>query len=279
MLSSGIPTLTEYQALDSEPFYRELLRHSRKFEQRCQAGSVYAKSYSRKWVRDPFLQWSRRWEYVYTAQRLLSWASTRPSPITVVDAGSGFTFFPFYLMQTNPALDVDCYDNDPTAGRALQSAADVIGMTPGFRQEDLESLRTDDASADAVYSVSVIEHTRHPRKVIDEVHRVLRPGGLFVCTFDISFETRSPMHWSRVDSLVAHAVELFDVSEDWQAIDFRGIEAATDIVTTAWVAETGVAALPWSRPRLVWLYDLLRGRPRGTLFRPMTFCCATFTKR
>lgn len=278
MLSSGIPTIAEYNTLGAEPFYRELHRHSRKFAEQAQAAGASAKSYSRKWVEDPFLQWSRRWEYVYTAQRLLGWAPTQPSPIKVIDAGSGFTFFPFYLVQTNPGLDLDCYDNDPVAGAAVQAVGEAIGMAPGFREEDLESLRTGDASINAVYSVSVIEHTRNPRKVIDEICRVLRPGGLFVCTFDVSFEERSPMHWSRVAGLVSHAADIFEVSEDWKTIDLEQLVSSPEIVTTSWVAATGAAALPWKQPRLVWLYDLLRGRPRSMLYRPMTFCCATFTK-
>jgi len=278
MLSSGIPTIAEYQELESEPFYRELLKQSRRFEETCQSDSGSAQSYGRKWVQDPFLQWSRRWEYVYTAQRLLDWATTRPTPATIVDAGSGFTFFPFYLLQSNPGLNIECYDNDPTAGQALRAAGDVLGTSPGFRQEDLENLQQDDASVDAVYSVSVIEHTRHPQKVIDEVYRILKPGGLFVCTFDVSFESRSLMHRSRVGKLVEHVAGLFEVSEDWQDIDFDGLESNAGIVTTGWTAATGAAALPWRQPVLVWCYDLLRGRPRATLYRPMTFCCGTFTK-
>lgn len=279
MLKSGIPLQTEYGRLESEPAFEALLRYSREFESRCRSDSQSMRRYGSKWVKDPFLQWSRRWEYVYVAQRVTSWAETRPAPLKVVDAGSGFTFFPFYLLQASPGLDIDCYDTDPTAGEALAEAADMLGVKPGFRIEDLESLRQEDNSIDIVYSVSVIEHTRHPQTVIDEVCRVLKPGGLFVCTFDISFDNRSPMHVRHVAKLAAHLGRRFSVASDWPDIDFGALPSDNDIVTTGWVASTQAAPLPWRQPRLVWLYDLLRGRPRATLYRPMTFCCGTFTKR
>ena len=278
MLSSGIPTIAEYQALESEPQYQELLEHSRFFEDHCQTGNVSARIYGRKWVQDPFLQWSRRWEYVYTAQRVLAWATTRPTPVDLVDAGSGFTFFPFYLMRCNPGLNIDCYDNDLLVGEAMTAVEKVTGFSPSFRREDLEALTQDVESVDAVYSVSVIEHTRRPEQVVNEVFRILKPGGLFVCTFDVSFESRSPMHWSRVAALVEQVNGMFEVSRDWTDLDFTGLESTPGIVTTAWTAATGTASLPWRHPLLVWFYDLVRGRPRGRLYRPMTFCCGTFTK-
>jgi len=279
MLSSGIPRIEEYQRLQTEPFFEELMRYSRDFERKCQTESRSTKNYSSKWVKDPFLQWSRRWEYVFVAQRVLKWAITQSTPLKVVDAGSGFTFFPFYLLQTNPGLDIDCYDTDPTAGEALQEASSILDLSPGFRIEDLESLKQGDNTVDAVYSVSVIEHTSNPKAVIDEINRVLRPGGLFVCTFDISFEFASPMHVRHVEKLVSHITSVFDTAPDWHDIQFGALPADNSVVTTRWIAETKAAPLPWRNPLLVWCYDLLRGRPRRALYRPMTYCCGTFTKK
>jgi len=279
MLSSGIPTRKEYQRLQSEPFFQELLKYSRNFDQRCQAKSQSTRNYSSKWVKDPFLQWSRRWEYVYVAQQVLRWATTQPTPLTVIAAGSGYTFFPFDLLQTNPGLDVGCYDTDPTAGQALQEASDILGISPDFCIEDLERLQQNANSADIVYSISVIEHTSNPRKVIDEINRILKPGGIFVCTFDISFETGSPMHVRHVEKLVAHIKDVFDPLSDWEDIDFGALPTDDRIVTTGWIAETKSSTLPWRHPLCVWLYDLLRGRPRRTLYRPMTYFCGTFIKK
>lgn len=279
MLSSGIPGKEEYLRLEAEPMYGKLLESSREFEQQCQVGSKSAVDYSNKWVTDPFQQWSRRWEYVYVAQRLSEWLAERPGPQRVVDAGSGFTFFPFYLLQAHDRLNIDCFDFDPVAGKALQEASEILGNGPGFHIEDLESLTQDDASVDAVYSVSVIEHTPNPRAVIDEVNRVLKPGGLFVCTFDISFESRSPMYTRRVEQLVKHIEEVFELPDDWRPIAFDALASDESIVTTRWDTEAVRSGLPWRRPRLVWLYDALRGRFRNELYRPMTFCCLTLLRK
>ena len=279
MLSSGVPTREEYLRLENEPLYGELFDSSREFEQKCQVGSKSTKNYGNKWVTDPFRQWSRRWEYVYVAQRLSAWLAGRPGPHRVVDAGSGFTFFPFYLMRAHQGLNIDCFDFDPVAGEALKEASEILGTRPAFYIEDLEKLQQDDETVDAVYSVSVIEHTPNPRAVIDEVNRVLKPGGLFVCTFDISFELRSPMHTRRVENLVTYIEELFELPDDWQPIAFDTLRTDESIVTTRWDAEAVRSGLPWRRPRLVWIYDALRGRFRNELYRPMTFCCLALTKK
>jgi SAM-dependent methyltransferase len=279
MLSSGVPTREEYLRLEKEPLYRGLLESSREFERKCQVGSRSAANYSKRWVTNPFQQWSRRWEYVYVAQRLSEWLADRSGPHRVVDAGSGFTFFPFYLMEAHDSLSIDCFDFDPVAGEALEEASEMLGQGPGFYIEDLEGLSQADESVDAVYSVSVIEHTPNPRAVIDEVNRVLRPGGLFVCTFDISFESRSPMYTRRVERLVKHIEDVFDLPDDWRPIDFDALPADESIVTTRWNAEAVASGLPWRRPRLVWLYDMLRGRFRAELYRPMTFCCLTLLRK
>jgi hypothetical protein len=52
-----------------------------------------------KWVKDPFLQWSRSWEYVFVLQRVRVWCMTHPETARVADAGSGFTFFPFLFRE------------------------------------------------------------------------------------------------------------------------------------------------------------------------------------
>ena len=278
MLTSGVPTRDEYLRLEAESAYAELLESSQDFERRCQTGSKSSVDYSGRWVTDPFRQWSRRWEYVYVAQRLATWLDGRATPSRVVDAGSGFTFFPFYLLQAHAGLEIDCFDLDPVAGQALQEASDILGVRPGFHIENLESLQQDDASVDGVYSVSVIEHTPNPGAVIDEIHRVLKPGGLFVCTFDISFEARSPMFTRRVEQLVKHIEAVFELPADWQSIAFDTLSTDDSIVSTRWDADAVKSGLPWRHPRLVWLYDALRGRFRTELNRPMTFCCLTLRK-
>lgn len=49
-----------------------------------------------------------------------------------------------------------------------------------FVTYDGENLPFDSDTFDLVYSYQVMEHVRHPERVLKEVKRVLRPGGLFV---------------------------------------------------------------------------------------------------
>jgi len=279
MLSSGIPTREEYLRLESEPLYADLLDFSREFERKCQSGSTSTHRYSQKWVKDPFLQWSRRWEYVYVAQQMSNWLEARTGSLRVVDAGSGFTFFPFYLSQVNAGMKIECFDNDPIAGEAILEAANALGSGPTFHIEDLEGLSEKDETIDAVYSISVIEHTKNPRKVVDEINRALKPGGIFVCTFDVSFEVRSPMFTRRVQKLVDHIETVFDTSLDPRPISFESLPTDTTIVTTNWDSEAIRSGLPWRNAILVWFYDMIRGRFRTSLYRPMTFFCQTIIKK
>lgn len=153
----------------------------------------------------------------------------------------------------------------------------MLGHGPAHSLEDLEKLAQESASLDAVFSVSVIEHTNNPRQVIEEIHRVLRPGGVFICTFDISFEIASAMHVSRVEKLIRKLHKLF-ASQDNEAMTIADSINIPKRVTTNWVAREYPERLPWRYPRLVWLYDVLRGRFRSQLYRPMTFFCGTFIK-
>ena len=278
MLSSGIPGVNEYQELDKKADFRRLLDYSRKFRAEVEARDIFSRLYSIKWVKDPFLQWSRRWEYVYVLQRLEEWWKCKPHGLDIADAGSGFTFFPFYLQKLRPDAQICCIDADPTAGRAIEEAARVLGTGPSFSLEDLEKLNQASEAQDAVYSISVIEHTENPRQVVEEIHRVLKPGGMFVCTFDVSFETGSPMHVMQVEQLLNCIHNLFD-SQDEEEISITDSVERSDRITTAWISRAYPERLPWRNPRLVWLYDALRGRLRSGLYRPLTFYCGTFIKK
>ena len=63
--------------------------------------------------------------------------------------------------------------------RAMCRALDVERPNPAnYLQMDASAMTFADASFDVVYSFSVFEHLTEPSVVLDEVIRVLRPGGL-----------------------------------------------------------------------------------------------------
>jgi len=56
----------------------------------------------------------------------------------------------------------------------------VYGLRSQLQRIDAEWLPYADNTFELVYSWGVIHHSAHPEKMIDEVHRVLKPGGQFL---------------------------------------------------------------------------------------------------
>ncbi len=81
---------------------------------------------------------------------------------------------------------------------------------------DATELPVADACADAVTLLDVIEHIPEPERVIAEVHRVLRPGGVIV----VSVPHRGPLRW-------LDALNLYDAARRrWPSLP--PLEAATE---------------------------------------------------
>jgi SAM-dependent methyltransferase len=58
-------------------------------------------------------------------------------------------------------------------------------MHKGVRNENLESLTFDDCCFDITVTLDVMEHVYHPDKVISEIFRTIKPGGIYICTFPV----------------------------------------------------------------------------------------------
>lgn len=128
------------------------------------------------------LHWSRQFEWPW----VLAQADLRPDDV-VLEAGCSWSVLKYPLAAR--CRNVVAVDNDTAA------LAKVAG-TPVFRDHDnIELVAADIAAlpfADATFSkvicVSVLEHTADPLRCIDELARVLRPGGLLLLTFDVLME-------------------------------------------------------------------------------------------
>ncbi len=119
--------------------------------------------------------------YPALAESLVDWVATREphEKIKLLDVGVGFgrTFlyidsqgigerFEFTGMDIDPGRHDDVYANNPW----------------DIRQGDAEEpLEFADGSLDVVVSEQLLEHLNHPEKLVAEIHRVLKPDGLFVC--------------------------------------------------------------------------------------------------
>jgi SAM-dependent methyltransferase len=99
----------------------------------------------------------------------------------VVDVGSGAGFDSFvaahHVGDTGAVVGVDMTDEMLTKARAT---AETLGLANvEFRRGLAEDLPVEDGWADVVISNGVINLCADKRAVFDEIHRVLRPGGVF----------------------------------------------------------------------------------------------------
>ncbi|RYZ66412.1 MAG: class I SAM-dependent methyltransferase [Proteobacteria bacterium] len=59
---------------------------------------------------------------------------------------------------------------------------------------DGEKLPFEDASFDTVINVQVLEHTPHPQRLLSEIGRVLKPGGVLILSAPFSFRLHEEPH-------------------------------------------------------------------------------------
>lgn len=161
------------------------------------------------WPRDPLHNCIRVWEYPFVYYHLHQRGGMTASSLPqVVDLGSGATFFPFAIARLG--YSVTAVDADPTATSSMDHAVGVVSPGAGAVTSllsDARSIGLETESVDGVYCISVLEHIPDFDAVISEVRRVLRPGGLFVLTFDVDLRGNSelgPASYARLmDTLYA----------------------------------------------------------------------------
>lgn len=252
----GVPTNQRYrEALRSELF-TEIEAFAEAF--RRQHADILARSYARRWVSDPFHQWSRQWEYPFVADKLRHIVSDSPSA-RILDAGSGVTFFPYFLGDAHRGVEIDAIDSDTSFTAAFRALNERHDTTVDFRPGDLRGLPLQCAEYDAVYCLSVLEHTREYQTIAQEFQRVLKPGGTLIVSFDISLDGNRnvpvPQARQLVDTLDRH----FRRDEEPPG-DLEAALVNTDIVTTRTIGRENPELLPWRYPPLVHqLHSWIRG--------------------
>ncbi len=75
-----------------------------------------------------------------------------------------------------------CHGVDLTDAAIANTTAHLAhyGFSSQLRRIDAERLPFPDATFDVVYSWGVIHHSEKPEKIIAEIHRILKPRGMFV---------------------------------------------------------------------------------------------------
>lgn len=117
----------------------------------------------------------------YVRRELRQQLAGRSGPVRVLDAGSGFGQFTYWILRRFPnvrlhAVDVK-EDYLDEAEHLVRSAG--LDSRATFAVEDLTRLRTT-GPYDVILSVDVMEHIEEDVEVFRGFHSVLRPGGVVI---------------------------------------------------------------------------------------------------
>ncbi|MCX7708009.1 MAG: class I SAM-dependent methyltransferase [Anaerolineae bacterium] len=111
------------------------------------------------------------------------------------DLGCGAGQLAVELAQAAPELRVTGIDlSNLLLAQALRKAAAAgLAHRVDFRTGDVERAPFEDASLDLVVSTLSLHHWSNPAAVLDEVARILKPGGAFVI-FDLRRDMAPPLY-------------------------------------------------------------------------------------
>jgi SAM-dependent methyltransferase len=275
--------LADVDALLATPLYRQYTDYNRAFLDKHK--DALAK-YGRHWGQDPFGLWSRRYEYPFVGEAVLTFARNEHGgggggaevgrPMKILDAGSGVTFFDYRLTEELPNASIVCVDYDTSYH---QMFADINAATPGSRvsfvEAGLQKLPHGDGEFDSLCCLSVLEHTDNYAQIIKEFARVVRPGGQLVLTFDLSLDGKFPLSKQQASDLLAHVTEYFAPAgglDDPQA-ELAKIDSPGGLLTTDHVKQTQPELLPWKFPLLKGVHDLISGHGWTGGFRSKAVFC------
>jgi SAM-dependent methyltransferase len=270
-LRSGVPLISELDQLKGDPYYSQITTYSRDFLAR-HANALAG--YGRLWGQDPFKLWSRRWEYPFAAQKTIQYGKAHPGPLKVIDAGSGVTFFPYFVCDHLTAAQVICIDSNPSYPPMFEA---INQSTPSsrvsFANGMLQKLEMPNGSADVICCISVLEHTDNYGEIVREFARVLKKGGLLVLTFDLSLDGKFELRKDVAADLLANVTEFFDTSGVPIEQELGRMSDRDNILSTDHVKRTEPELLPWRFPMAKAVHDLIKGHGWTGGFRSKSVFC------
>ena len=128
-----------------------------------------------------FTNWSKIWEYPWVWFHGLSKVDWKDFPL--LDIGSELSPMPWFLASLG--ANVTLVETDPQWVPQWERICDETGFDVKWQIVSGEKLPFEDESFDVVTSFSVIEHQKDKRMAVNEMVRVLKPGGLFAISFDV----------------------------------------------------------------------------------------------
>jgi len=188
----------------------------------------------------------------------------------VLDVGCGFGGTSRYLARAlGPESEVTAITLSPKQVERAQELA-IEQNTPNvkFMVEDaLEMPSFPDNSFDIVWACESGEHMPDKKKYIDQMMRVLKPGGKFVMA------TWCQRDDSKVPFDKRDKRDLQYLYEEWTHPYFISKEAYTELINDTGVMNK-VTAADWVKETIAsWRHTILKGikDPRGFIFKPKTY--------
>lgn len=128
-----------------------------------------------------FTDWTKVWEYPWTwfnGLNQIDWDG-----LNVLDVGSEISPMPWFLASLGAAVTL--IERDDQWVDIWDQARRETGLKVNWHVVPGEILPLEAGKIDVVTSYSVVEHQQDKVSAINEVVRVLKPGGLFALSFDI----------------------------------------------------------------------------------------------
>jgi SAM-dependent methyltransferase len=274
-LLGGIPKEYEYRRLIDSNEFKKMEEFSDNFVSANQ--KILSDYYANRWVKDPLHQWSRQWEYPYVFSKIQSVIKNMETT-RILDAGSGVTFFPYYIKSSYSSADIYCADNDENFEEVYQHINAHGDNKVRFSCCDLKKLPYEDDWFDVVYCVSVLEHTDDYTEILDEFRRVLRPGGSLVITFDVSLDGTRDISVEKGEALLSSLAERFNVAGDL-SFELKPYILKPDIFTTFTAKKIDPHLLPWKFPPFIYQLRSLITQARVISWPPLlSVFCTSLTK-
>ncbi len=278
-LRPGIPLLSEVDALMRDPLYAEHTTYNQQFLVRH---GKALEGYGKLWGQDPFKLWSRRWEYPFEVQKVVSYCqANRDRPLKMLDGGSGVTYVPYLLVERFPNLEVICCDTNTSYAPMFETINKTIGHSRvTFQEAMLQKLPYETGTLDILCCISVLEHTDNYAQIVSEFARVLRPGGLLVLTFDLSLDGKFRLDKPTAADLLNGVVSQFDVQEALEPIkELDRMSDTNAVLSTDAVKRTQPDLLPWRFPVLKGVKDLIEGHGWTGGFRSKSVFCLSAIRK
>ncbi len=280
MIPEGLARISDYKKLLKTEFFLDLEKYSDHF---IAENKGLLESYSTRWVGDSLHQWSRQWEYPFVFSAIKNYVADRDlTSLKILDAGSGITFLPYYITQQIPGAEITCCDNDPSLNSAFKANNDRTGSDIKFIKKDIKETGLSSNNFDIIYCISVLEHTRSYEKIIDGFHKLLKPNGILIITFDISIDGRSDIPISGAKRLLSVLDKYFRVNDKERMDDLisKNLFFDPEIVTTSFILRWNKSLLPWKYPLVSALLSSIKKRRLPiSRVKKLTYTCHIFEKK